>query len=75
MVGGFLEGFQSQKPVGLQAPRGFGQGTFLGASFATVHSIVVQLMCVQHSGTAPVCAVQWHSTCVCSTVVQHLCVK
>ena len=40
-----------------------------------MHSTVVQHMCVQYSGTAPVCAVQWYSTCVCSTAVQHLVVQ
>ena len=27
------------------------------------------------SGTALVCAAQWYSPCVCSTVVQHQCVQ
>ena len=72
----FLGGSQGPKPKGLQALRGFGRGTFQGAPFAAVHSIAVQFMCVQHSGTAPVCAVvQWYRTCVCSAVVQQLCVQ
>jgi hypothetical protein len=31
--------------------------------------------CLQYSGTAPVCAVQWYSTCVCCIAVQHLWVQ
>ena len=34
---GSLGGFQGQTPEGLQAPRVFGQGTFWGAPFTTVH--------------------------------------
>ena len=64
-----LGGSQGQKLEGLQA-----EGLSVGLH-SPLCTVVVQLRCVQHSGTAPVCAVQWYSTCVCSTVVQHLCVQ
>ena len=69
VVDGSLGGSQGRQRKGLQAPRGFGRGIFMGAPLATVHSIVLQLMCVEHSGTAHVCAVQWYSTWLCSTVL------
>ena len=76
MVGGFPKGgLKAKNPRGCRPHGGLAEGTFPGAPFAAVHSIVVQLMCMQHSGTAPVCAVQLYSTWVCSTVVQHLCVQ
>ena len=66
VVGGFpREVSRTKKPEGLQALMGFGRGTFRGARFSIVHSIVVQLMCLQ-----PACA-----ACVFSTLAQYLCVQ
>ena len=65
MMGGFPRGVSGPKTRGAAGLQEVWPRDFPGAPFATVHSIVVhvQLMCVQHS------------TFVCSTVVQHLCVR
>ena len=79
---GSLGGLKTKNLRGCRPQGGLSEGLSGGGPFVAVYSIVVQFMCVQHSDTAPVCAVnvtvpvravQWYSICVCSTVVQHLC--
>ena len=66
VVGGFPRGVSRPKTRGAAGPERVWPRDFLGGSI---------FHCAQHSGTAHVHAAQWYSTCVCSTVVQHLCVQ